>query len=153
MEKVIELATLENGLSIGAAIILAAMTLIQISPIKLNPWDSLFKWLGGKLNQGLKKEIDGMKKDLEKHIKESNDKDLRDSRMQILNFCNSCIRGEKHTKEQFDFIIIQCDDYEKYIEKNDIKNGVISSAIKEIRRLYDRCIQRNDFLKEGEDIK
>ena len=149
IKDIISIVELKDGVSIGAAVLLILMTIIQIFPCKLNPWDSLFKWLGGKLNQDLKKEVASIKKDLDKHIKESSAKDLRDSRLQILEFCNPCIRGEKHTKEQFDFIITQCDDYERYIESNQIKNGVISSAIKEIRRLYDRCIQKNDFLKEG----
>lgn len=121
------------------------MTLIQITPIKLNPWDTLFKWIGNKLNADIKKDLDSVKKDLDEHIKSSNIKDLRDTRMHILEFCNSCMNGQRHTKEQFDFMITQCDDYEQYIEKNKIKNGVITSAINEIRRRYDDAIHNNYF--------
>ncbi len=56
----------------------------------------------------------------------------------------------RHTKEQFDFVIKECDTYEKYIKKNEIKNGVIEAAINEIRRIYQKCIHENSFLKEGE---
>lgn len=126
-------------------VVVALMTLIQITPIKLNPWDKLFKWIGNKLNADIKKDLDSVKKDLDEHIKSSNIKDLRDTRMHILEFCNSCMNGQRHTKEQFDFMIMQCDDYEKYIEKNKIKNGVITSAINEIRRRYDDAIHNNYF--------
>ena len=61
------------------------------------------------------------------------------------------MNNRKHTKEQFDFMIRECDEYEKYIKKNDVKNGVIEAAIKEIRRLYEKCIQEHSFLKEGTD--
>lgn len=126
-------------------VVVALMTLIQITPIKLNPWDKLFKWIGNKLNADIKKDLDSVKKDLDEHIKSSNIKDLRDTRMHILEFCNSCMNGQRHTKEQFDFMITQCDDYEQYIEKNKIKNGVITSAINEIRRRYDDAIHNNYF--------
>lgn len=61
----------------------------------------------------------------------------RNYRRDILNFYDACRNGQKHTKEQFDFIIHQCDCYEKYIQDHDIKNGIIEVAIKEIRRLYE----------------
>lgn len=58
-------------------------------------------------------------------------------RRDILNFYDACRNGQKHTKEQFDSVIRQCDYYEKYIHDHDVKNGVIETAIKEIRRLYE----------------
>lgn len=135
----------EENLGKISLVVVALMTLIQITPIKLNPWDKLFKWIGNKLNADIKKDLDSVKKDLDEHIKNSNIKDLRDTRMHILEFCNSCMNGQRHTKEQFDFMITQCDDYEQYIEKNKIKNGVITSAINEIRRRYDDAIHNNYF--------
>ena len=129
---ILALVEFKDGVSIGGLILIILLTLIQISPIKINPWDSL-------------------EKKLDKHIAESAERDLKDTRAQILAFCNSCMNGTRHSKEQFDFIIKQCDDYETYIAENDIRNGVIESAMKEIRRLYDKCIQNNSFLKEGQD--
>ena len=78
-------------------------------------------------------------------------KSLQDTRRDILEFANSCMNGRKHTMEQFDFVIKQCDEYEMYIKKTDTKNGVIEAAIKEIRRLYEKCRHENSFLKEGEE--
>ena len=133
-------------------IVIILITLVQIAPIKWNPWDAFFKWIGNKMNadikkelSGVKKDIDGVKKDLDQHIKDSKVKDLRDTRIHILEFCSSLLNGQKHTKEQFDFMITQCDEYEKYIEENDIKNGVATSAIKEIHRRYDEAMQNNCF--------
>ena len=108
--------------------------------------------LNSKLSE-IDTKVDKLSNDLEKHIVESNAKELRDTRKDILNFCNSCMIGQKHTKEQFEFVLKQCDSYEKYIEDNKIKNGVIDAAIKEIRRLNQKCIQENSYLKEGEDYE
>ena len=137
---------------------------IDIIPkIKWSPWSTLIKWVGSRFNakidgkvDDLRKEIkdldtkiDNVQTELTKHIAESEIKALQDTRRDILEFANACMNGRKHTKEQFDFVIKQCDDYEAYIKKNDVKNGVIEAAIKEIRRLYGKCIREHAFLKEG----
>ncbi len=149
---------------------------IEIVPkIKWNPWSSLIKWIGTQFNSKIDSNIDSKIKlvqsdiqavdkkveylqhevtkvqdDLTNHIKESEMKSLQDTRRDILDFGNACMNGRKHTKEQFDFVIKQCDEYEKYIKTTDTKNGVIEAAINEIRRLYEKCIHENSFLKEGE---
>lgn len=157
--NLISLVDLKEGVSIGGLLLVILLTLIQITPVKWNPWDSILTWLGKKLNTGVKKEVDELKeslkefeKKLDDHITESKAKDLKDTRRDILDFCSSSMNGQRHTQEQYRFVIKKCDEYESYVEANKIKNGEITSAIKEIRRRYDRHIQQNDFLKEGEDL-
>lgn len=159
LNSLISLVDLKEGVSITGFLLIILLTAIQITPIKWNPWDSILTWLGKKLNAGVKKEVDDLKdslkeveKKLDDHITESKVKDLKDTRRDILDFCSSCMNGQRHTQEQFRFVIKKCDDYELYVESSRIKNGEITSAIKEIRRRYDKHIQMNDFLKEGEDI-
>jgi len=132
---------------------------IEIIPkVKWKPWSSLLEWLGSKLNaevyvkvDALNKKVDTVQAELQKHIVDSEVQTLQETRRDILDFCNACMNNRRHTKEQFDFVLMQCDSYEKYIETNKLKNGIVSAAIKEIRRLNDKCIQENSFLKEGEE--
>lgn len=151
-------AGIKNGVSIGVVVLIILASLIQFSKIQINPWDSFFGWIGDRLNINLikrldatDKKIDAVNDKIEEHIKESEINNLQDTRRNILAFANECMYGRKHTKEQFDFVISECDSYELYIEKNNIKNGVVSSAIREIRRLNDKCIQTNSYLKDGEE--
>lgn len=157
LKDLLSLAALKDTLSWGGIAFLVIASLLQFSKININPWDKIFGWIGDRLNskllerlKGLETEMTKIKDSLNDHIRESEVKDLQDTRRDILEFANSCMNGRRHTKEQFDFIIKECDDYESYIEKNDIKNGVVTSAIREIRRLNDKCIQENSFLKERE---
>lgn len=157
LKDILSLAALKDTLSWGGIAFLVIASLLQFSKININPWDKIFGWIGDRLNskllerlKGLETEMTKIKDSLNDHIRESEVKDLQDTRRDILEFANSCMNGRRHTKEQFDFIIKECDDYESYIEKNDIKNGVVTSAIREIRRLNDKCIQENSFLKERE---
>jgi len=149
----------------GIVVFLMSIGIEIIPRFKWNPWSSLIKFIGSRFNEKIDKKIEGLNtsissintkveqvdKDLKKHIKETEQAVLQDQRRDILDFCNACMNKRRHTKEQFDFVIKECDSYEKYINKNEIKNGVIEAAIKEIRRIYDKCIQENSFLKEGED--
>lgn len=161
-----------NKVTFWGVIVFLTSIGIEIFPkIKWNPWSSLIKWIGSKFNdkidakidalnksmdskiQSVDEKVDKLQSDLSAHVLESENKNLQDIRRDILNFCNACMIGQRHTKEQFDFVIHQCDYYETYIHDHDIKNGVIEAAIKEIRRLYEKCIQEHSFLKEGEEYK
>lgn len=139
--------------SIGAVILIVLLSLIQVSKINWNPWDKIFGWFGSKINSGLKKKIDELEKKFDDHIKESDEEKLENMRRDILDFCNACMNGRKHTQEQFRFILKKCDNYEIYIEQHHIKNGEISSAIEEIRRIYKICLQKNSFLSSGKEFE
>ena len=163
----------------GILIFLMSIGIEIIPKFKWNPWSTLIRWIGSRFNKKIDDKIDAIRGELavmdkkidyvdqkidrvqgnlSKHITESEIKSLQDMRRDILEFCNACMNGRKHTQEQFEFVIKQCDAYEKYIENHNrvhtddkIKNGVIETGIKEIRRLYTKCIEEHSFLKEGED--
>ena len=66
LNDVIPLVELKEGVSIGGLILIVLLTIIQITPIKLNPWDKILSWIGNKLNSPLKVEVDELKKSVEK---------------------------------------------------------------------------------------
>ncbi len=148
--NIIDIWNLKTGLSVTATALIVLMTLIQIAPIKLNPWDKILTWLGNHMNADIVKRVDVIEAKLDEHIKESSDEMIRKIRADILSFGNSCMNGQLHTKEEFEFVISECDQYEKYIEKTQAKNGVATATIQEIRRLYKKGLHENSFLKEGE---
>ena len=68
--------------------------LIQIVPIKINPWSALFKWIGKLITGNACGKID----DLIKQVDE-NEKDR--IRWEVLDFDNSCRNGSRHTRDEF----------------------------------------------------
>ena len=44
-----------------SVIIFGAITLIEIAPIKINPWATLFNWIGKMINDDIQTEIKEMK--------------------------------------------------------------------------------------------
>lgn len=129
-------------------VILAMLTFIQITPIKLNPWSALFRWLGRQMNGEVIQKIDKVEERLDKHIADSDESDLKARRASILDFSSSVIRGVNYHKEKFDFMIQECDSYEKYCHENNIINGVATASIAEIRRIYQEHLRNDDFLVE-----
>lgn len=146
------LLSYKEEVSFGIFIAIVLASFIQISPIKINPWDWFFGHIGKKINKEVFDKVEAIDKKLDKHIEDDNKEKLEVKRRDILEFANACMNGRKHTQEQFTFVIKTCDEYEAYIEKNHLRNGEISSAIEEIRRLYIKCRQNNAFLKPGEEF-
>lgn len=126
-------------------LIVVLMTIIQIAPIKINPWDFLLGWIGDRLNSHIIKKVDSLDVKLTEHVEESRDGSIKRKRARILQFVEDGMGGKRYTKETFDFMITECDEYEAYIEKCGRKNGVIEASIKEIRRRYSDHIHNADF--------
>ena len=151
MQQLMEMIVADRGPIV--LVIVAVMTLLQVTPIKINPWSAIFKWLGKQLNTDVINKIDNVEKRLDKHIQESEESDLKARRVSILDFSSSIIRGVNYHREKFDFMINECDSYEKYCKENDIKNGVAEASIAEIRRIYQEHLRNADFLIEQSQQK
>ena len=121
----------EHG-TITLAILIILMTFIQITPIKLNPWSKLARWLGklfsGDLSKQIEKvdkKIDQVESKLNEHIAESNAIDLRKRRESILDFASAIAEGKRrYTKEQYEQMLSECDSYMTYCEDKHFKNAV-----------------------------
>ena len=149
--SVIQLLDLKTGVSFGVFLFILLLTVIQVTPIKLNPWDKILTWLGNHMNADIVKRVDVIEGKLDEHIRDSANERIRKTRADILVFGNECMRGTPHTKEQFDFVLSECDQYEEHMESTNTPNGVAKATIKEIRRLYAKNLRDNTFLKEGAD--
>lgn len=139
----------ENGVAYGVLVVLASMTIIQISPIKIDPWKFLFEKIGSWLNSALISRVDSIERKLDNHIVEYEHDKLEGMRTKILDFANACMNNRKQTREAYAFMLKICDSYEQYIQENGYRNGEVSLAMEEIRRLYAKNRQENSFLKEG----
>lgn len=140
------------GSSAGALIII--LTLIQIVPIKVNPWSWIAQKFGKAMNKDVIEKVDKLEEkivDLEKKIDaehESMDEyKARQSRIRILRFGDEMRNQQMHTKEHFDDILMDIDLYESYCERHKgFKNGISVQTINYIRKVYEKRLEKNDFL-------
>lgn len=143
--EMINISEMTGATGLIIALIVVLMTIIQIAPIKINPWDFLLGWIGDRLNSHIIKKVDKLDAKLTEHVEESRDGTIKRKRARILQFVEDGMGGKRYTKEAFDFMIMECDEYEEYIKKYNRKNGVIEASIKEIRRRYSDHIHNADF--------
>lgn len=146
---------LSTGLSGGALVIFILMTLIQITPIKINPWSYLFNKFGDAFNKRVHEELadiktnmNNMKDDLQKIKSTDDERYAVQCRIRILRFNDELIENETgHSKDYFDQILMDIDEYERYCEVNPkFKNNMTYFAIDNIKRCYHECLVSHKFL-------
>ena len=120
--------------------------LIQIVPIKINPWSALFKWIGKLITGNACSKIDGLIDKVEKIEKDvkTNEKDR--IRWEILDFANSCRNNRKHTRDEFQHIVALNDKYKRLLKETNDTNGVFEVEYNYIQDLYAERLEKNDFL-------
>ena len=131
----------------AAAAALGLPSLVQISPIKLNPWT----WLGEKVRgfffKDLTDRIDALQKSLDGHIEMDDQRDAKGCRLRILRFNDEVIQGQRHTREHFNEILDDVTHYEKYCDAHpDYENSKAVLAIENVKRVYRKCEEDNSFL-------
>ena len=121
------LSKLNAGYVTAGVVVL--LSLIQISPLKLNPWDTILGWMGKKLNGGMVKRL----QEVEKQIR---DMWINTHRQSILTFARECRADMHHDAEEWNHILSIADEYEVYCQKNTVSNGVVKADTEYIRGLY-----------------
>lgn len=146
--------SLNEILASGGGALLIALTLVQIAPIKINPWSVLARAIGKEMNKDMMEKLEAVQTDV-KNLKEKHD-DLRnrmdkgdadECRTRILRFADELRRGVEHSEEFFNQILDDISDYERYCaEHPEYKNSKAVNAIAEIDKVYQKCMEKNSFL-------
>ncbi len=110
----------------GMAACILLLSLIQISPLKLNPWDRILGWLGKKLNGA----------QLAALQKQVNTLWINNHRQTLLTFARECRSEIYHSSEEWAHVLNVAEEYEQYCIKHEVSNGVVKQDTKYIRTLY-----------------
>jgi len=138
----------------GSGILIVLLTVIQIAPIKVNPWSAIAKWLGKAINADVLKKLDEVetaqketRDKLESHIAVDDERNADEHRLRILQFSNELLRDIPHTQEEFIEVLAEIDFYEDYCDDHPkYENNRAVHAIGHIRRVYDERLDKHDFL-------
>lgn len=133
----------KDNSGIVALCVLVVMSLVEVSPIKINPWS----FLGNMLNKGVIDKMDKLEKDVADVKKEVAESSAVTSRYRILRFDDEILHEVRHTKEHFDQILLDIDVYEGFCDEHpDFKNNIAVMAIRHIKQVYQKCGTDNSFL-------
>ena len=140
-------------------LIIALLSLIQITPIKINPWT----WLGKQIGRVINKEV--MEKQ-DAYLKESQDyrlnndmqiktlsnkfdkRNAEDTRNRILRFGDEVKNKQlRHSEEYYNQILADITDYDKYCREHpNFQNERTVVTTKIIKETYEEHVKNNDFL-------
>lgn len=141
---------IQELIACGGSLTLLAMTVVQIAPLKINPWSALAKAFGKAINADVLKELEIVKSGLANHIRMDDERNADEHRARILAFNNELLRDIPHTKEEFIDILTDIDHYERYCKAHpDYENNRAIHAIGNISRVYDERLQKHDFLRSS----
>lgn len=138
----------------GGGLLLISMTLIQIAPVKVNPWSAMARAIGRAINKDVLDGLAEVKADqketrriLDGHIEMDDTRNADAHRARILQFNNELLRDIPHTREDFIEVLEEIDFYEKFCAAHpDYKNNRCTHAIANISRVYDDRLLKHDFL-------
>lgn len=152
-------------------VLIMSLSLIQISPLKINPWTrigellSLFlNYIGRELTKDLSDRMDTMEKttkELDKKIDQTNfqvkqldnkidQNRIKEIRGKILDFSHSLdnelneLTIEGRDKEDFDFIYKIHEEYENLLELHNLKNGKTDRAMSNIDYHYNKILHHSE---------
>lgn len=138
---------LEEILLGGGGVLLVAMTLIQVAPIKVNPWSAVAKAIGRAINGEVIAKVDQLERDLEAMKAAQEERDAISCRSRILHFGDETIHGVRHTKEHFDQILRDITSYERYCDDHPhFENNTTVLTSRRIKDIYEDCLAKADFL-------
>lgn len=145
---------LDQIIPLSIAALLGGATLIQISPIKINPWSALAQWFGRTINKEIIDDMNAIKREMEDikgKIAESDAKDAereaKNTRIRILRFGDEILHGMEHSKEHFDQILQDITEYDKYCSEHPcFKNDMTRLTTQQIMKAYTVRWEKHDFL-------
>ena len=148
------------------AVLATFSIVIEVSPIKINPWSKLAENIGKAFNKPALDKITSVEQQLKKtneKLAETNEKldghmandelqKAEDARAAALRFNNELLRDIPHTREEFFEVLPKIDIYEDFCDRHkDYENNRAVHAIANINRVYDERLAKHDFLSEMSD--
>lgn len=131
----------------SSGLLIVLLALIQISPIKINPWSAIFRAIGRSVNSEVTQKLLKIDKKLNDHIIMDDKRNADGHRARILQFNNELLRNIDHTEEEFAGVIDDIDAYEKYCKEHpEYPNNKAACAIDNIKGNYKERMQKRDFL-------
>ena len=135
----------ENGKEAFWGFCALMATVVQVSPLKINPWS----WLGEVLGRFLG--IKEIKKSLDNHIQMDDERNVKQCRMRILRFSDEILQGKPHTKEHYDEVLDDITEYERYCDTHPgYKNSKAGMAIRNIEARYQLHLRDRSFLSSAQ---
>ena len=132
---------------LGGGGLLALLTLIEITPIKINPWSAIGRAIGRAINSEVLDKVNKLEADVRSIRDDIEEQSAVDCRARILRFGDEVLHGDEHSKDHFDQTLRDIATYERYCKDHpDFENNVTELTGQRIKDVYMKRLDENDFL-------
>ena len=126
--------------------LVAGTTLVQIAPVKINPWTWVARAIGRAINEEVIQKVDKLEGDVRKLKDHSEEHEAKSARIRILRFGDEIRHGVHHSKEHFDQILLDITEYDNYCKDHPrFKNNMTAITTSVIMQTYQECWKENKF--------
>lgn len=133
--------------------VIGAITLIQVAPIKLDPWSIILAaarklFLGDVADQvsDMSKKVNNISDKVDSLESQVNEDKALHARTHILRFADELYNGKHHSKEYFDDMLVDIDKYEQYCSAHpNFKNNKTVMSAKLIKDTYNQLLEEHKF--------
>lgn len=139
--------SLTEVLAVPMGVILLVMTVIEVSPIRCDPWGWLLTGLGRAINGEVLERVELLSVEVQELSAQIKRQQAESCQARIIRFGDELLHDTLHSKEHFDQILLDISVYERYcgIEPG-FANGVASLTIARIKQVYENCLREHNFL-------
>lgn len=133
--KMVETALAVPGVKTATIILL--LSIVEISPIKINPWSAVGGWIGKLLGiKAVSNKVDA----LEKKVDENQATTIR---VRILRFEDEIQGNKDHSKDSWDQVMDDIRRYELYTEQHpEFKNNITVASTNHIKKKYSELLEK-----------
>ena len=133
---------------------IAVMSIVQIAPIKIDPWTWIARHIGRAINGEVMQSVNALASDVQElkdqraRDQEERKKDNAETRRtRILRFSDELRQNVRHSEESFNQVLEDIDSYRGYCADHPrYANTKAETAIRRIKEVYQKCLGDNSFL-------
>lgn len=139
--------TIQQYVASGGGVVFVLLTLLQIAPIKVNPWSAIAHSIGKAINQDVLNRVDRLSDDMKKMKVAWNEDKAEGYRTRILRFGDEIMHNVPHSKEHFDQVLRDIARYDAYCKEHPgFENNVTTLTSQRIKECYKERLEKGDFL-------
>jgi predicted nucleic acid-binding protein len=104
-------------------------------------------WIQNHNSKSIRTEINSIQNEIGKMKSSEELREIKNTRRRILRFNDELLNSIDHSKEYFDEIVSDIDDYRRFTNSHpDYSNGKANLACENIERVYRNCLEKKTFL-------
>lgn len=136
----------------GALALAAILSIIEISPIKINPWQRLGRLIGRAINGEMIEKLTLLETKVNRIEYVIDENEAKAARVRILRFGDEIYQRKKHSKEHFENILADITFYDDYCKAHpEFKNERTKITESIILEQYRVCTLKHSFYGEDDE--